>query len=252
MKNRRKRVFLFDRFPMNALLILIVSILFMSLFQACIHDPVNPVNVINEEDVDIGEPCDPGVIYFESDILPLLRSNCAKSGCHDAVTHKDNIILDNYLNVMASGIVKPFDLNDSDIYEAITETDPDKIMPEPPNQALNADQVTLIADWIEQGAKLLSCDDQNLPCNAENISYSEFVAPLLTSKCIGCHSGGTPSGNIVLNSHSAAQTAALNGSLLGSITWTSGYEQMPKGSGQLSDCNIEKIKAWITNGAPNN
>ncbi len=230
----------------------LVSLWMIFLLQGCTHEAVTPVIPDDMEDNTVGTPCDPGVIYFERDILPILRSNCAKSGCHDAESHQEDIILDNFQNVINSKVVKPFDLNDSELYEVITETDPDKIMPEPPNQSLSVNQIALIAQWIEQGAKALSCDDPEGPCSTDNISYSGFVAPLLSSNCIGCHSGGTPSGNIVLNSHSAVQTVALNGRLLGAITWAAGYQQMPKGSGMLTACNIDKIKAWINNGAPNN
>jgi hypothetical protein len=220
--------------------------------QACTHDPVMEVVPDPVEEDMSGTPCDPDLVYFERDILPVLRSNCAKSGCHDAASHQEGIVLDNFQNVMASGVIKPFDTNDSELYEVITETDPDKIMPEPPNQPLNANQIALIAKWIEQGAKALTCDDPEGPCLTDNVSYSAFVAPLLSTNCVGCHSGGTPSGNIVLNSHSAVQTVALNGRLLGAITWASGFPQMPQGSAKLSECNIEKIKVWINNGAPNN
>ncbi len=221
--------------------------------QACQHDTVTPAIDNGGMNPDtMGIPCDPDIVYFERDVLPILRSNCAKSGCHDATSHKEDIILDNFQNVMDSRIVEPFDLGDSDLYEVITETDPDKRMPEPPNQKLNPNQIAVIAKWIEQGAVSLSCDDPDMPCDVENVSYTAFVVPLLTSNCIGCHSGGSPSGNIALNSHAAVQTVALNGRLLGAITWANGFQQMPQGSGKLSECNIDKIKAWINNGAPNN
>jgi mono/diheme cytochrome c family protein len=230
-------------------LFLLLTVLFI---QACTHEVMTPMPPEDMEENPNETPCDPEVIYFDRDILPILKSNCAKSGCHDVASHQEGIILDNFQNVMASGIVKPFDLDDSEIYEVITETDPDKIMPEPPNQMLTANQIALIAQWIEQGAQSLTCDDGQQPCIAENISYAAFVAPLLSANCTGCHSGGSPSGNIVLNSHSAVQTVALNGRLLGAITWANGYQQMPQGSGKLSNCNIDKIKEWINNGAPNN
>jgi hypothetical protein len=252
MRNSWNQIYLQVEFASALKSTLWVGLLAMLTLQACTHDPVIPVISDPKEDDFQGTPCDPDVVYFDRDILPILRSNCAKSGCHDAESHQEDIILDNFQNVLASGVVKPFDVSDSELYEVITETDPDKIMPEPPNQGLNADQIALIARWIEQGAKSLSCDAAEGPCITDNISYAEFVAPLLSTNCTGCHSGGTPSGNIVLNSHSAVQTVALNGRLLGAITWTSGYQQMPKGSGKLSDCNIEKIKVWINNGAPNN
>lgn len=245
--------------------VLLIAGMVMLLLPACEHEPLPPVDPdpidtmgMDTMDVDtmdedtMGIPCDPDVVYFDRDLLPILKSNCAKSGCHDAITHQEDIILDNFENVMASGIVKPFDLNGSDMYEVITETDPDKRMPEPPNQKLTAEQITLISKWILQGAKDLTCDEMAGQCDTTNITYSGFVAPLLTTYCVGCHSGGAPSGNIVLNSHAGVQAVALNGRLIGAITWANGFQQMPRGSGKLSDCNIQKIKAWISNGALNN
>jgi ribosomal protein S16 len=42
-----------------------------------------------------------------------------------------------------------------------------------------------------------------------------------------------------------------NGKLIPAIDHTGPY-QMPKGGSMLSDCAIEKIKKWISNGAQNN
>lgn len=242
------------------LMILLMAGLFVMLLPACEHETLAPVDPdpIDTMDVDtmdedtLGIPCDPDVVYFERDLLPILKSNCAKSGCHDAASHQEDIVLDSYENVIMAGIVKPFDLNGSDLFEVITESDPDKVMPQPPNQRLTADQITLISKWILQGAKELTCDETAGQCDTTNVTYSGFVAPLLTTYCVGCHSGGAPSGNILLNSHAGVQTVALNGRLAGAITWANGYQPMPRGSGKLSECNINKIKAWINNGALNN
>jgi mono/diheme cytochrome c family protein len=198
-------------------------------------------------------PCDPSVVYFTTEVLPILRSNCAKSGCHDAITHEEGIILDSYQNVMNSDdVVEPFDLDDSEMFEKITEDDSDDRMPPPPNQRLTADQINTIATWILQGAKDLTCDDNTGGCNTNNITYSGFVAPLLTTNCVGCHSGGAPSGGITLNTHAGVQSVALNGRLYGAISHASGFQPMPRGSAKLSQCTIDKVKAWIDNGAQNN
>jgi hypothetical protein len=53
-----------------------------------------------------GTPCDPAVVYFEKDVLPILTSNCAYSGCHNAASAKDGIVLDNYANVIRTGKIK--------------------------------------------------------------------------------------------------------------------------------------------------
>ena len=234
---------------------------------ACVHDPFSPIdpgpidttgNPIDTMDVDTmdggttGNPCNSDTVYFSRDILPLLKSNCAKSGCHDASSHQDGVVLDNYQHVMSSDVVRAFRPDNSDLYEAITENDPDKRMPVPPNQPLTSAQIDLIEKWILQGAKDLSCDEMTGTCDTTAVSYSTFVAPVLSTYCVGCHSGGAPSGNISLNSYAGVRTQALNGKLVGAISWANGYQPMPKGSSKLSECKINKIKAWIHDGAQNN
>lgn len=240
------------------------------LLQGCEHDPVvepvdpgpdpidttgNPIDTTGNpiDTTDPGTPCDPNLVYFDMQILPILKSNCAKSGCHDAITHQNGIILDSYENVMGSDVVKPFDLEDSEMFEKITESDHDKVMPPPPNQRLNAEQISGIAKWILQGAQDLQCDpDGGSGCNTTNVTFSGFVSPLLTTNCVGCHSGGAPSGGIALNTHAGVRTVALNGRLFGAISHASGFQPMPKGSAKLPQCSIDKIKAWIDEGAQNN
>lgn len=252
----------------HLLLVVLLTGLVLLLMPACVHEPVLPVdpdpndttdNPIDTMDIDTmdmdttGEPCNPEVVYFEKDVLPILRSNCAKSGCHDAITHEEDIILDSYANVIASDVIRAFDLNGSDLYEVITETDPDKRMPQPPNERLTAEQITVIAKWILQGAKDLTCDVNAGVCDTTAVSYSGFIAPLLANTCVGCHSGGAPSGGISLNTHAGVQAVALNGRLVGAVTWATGYKPMPFGAAsKLPSCTIDKIKAWVNDGAPNN
>lgn len=233
------------------------------LISACSHDPVGPIDPGPDPDpidttenpidtTDTGIPCDPSVVYFDKEILPILKSNCAKSGCHDAITHEEDIILDSYENVMNSDVVEAFDLNDSDLFEMITESDPDDRMPPPPNARLTADQINAIATWILQGAKDLTCDDNVGNCDVTNVSFSGFVQPILTTNCVGCHSGGAPSGGITLNTHAGIQSVALSGRLYGAISHSTGFQPMPRGSAKLAQCTIDKIKSWIDEGAQNN
>lgn len=244
----------------------LLTILTIMILSACSHEPVatpvdpgpdpdpdpvdttsNPIDTTNH-----GVPCDPDIVYFNMEILPLLKSNCAKSGCHDAITHEEDIILDSYASVMNSGVIKPFDLNDSELFEKITENDPDKVMPPPPNQRLSGEQINLIAAWILQGAKDLTCDENPGGCDVTNVTYAGFVAPLLTTYCVGCHSGGAPSGGISLNTHAGVQSVAQSGRLYGAISHATGYQPMPRGSAKLPQCTIDKVKAWIDEGAQNN
>jgi hypothetical protein len=199
-----------------------------------------------------GVPCDPDVVYFDLDILPILISNCAFAGCHNAASAEKDVILESYETVMQTADVRPFDLDGSDLYEVITETDEDKRMPQPPNAPLSSNQINLIAKWILQGAEKRECDPNAGECDTENVSYSAFVRPVIQNKCQGCHSGNTPSGNIDLTNHSNVKSVANSGKLYGAISWQNGFENMPQGGNQLPECTIDKIKSWIDAGAPDN
>lgn len=90
-------------------------------------------------------------------------------------------------------------------------------------------------------------------CDTNGVTYTTTIVSLLQSNgCTGCHSGGAPSGNISLNTYAGVQAVAQNGRLYGAIIHSAGYTPMPQGGNKMSACNINKIKAWIDAGAPNN
>jgi len=229
-----------------------------SAMTSCKHDPLfdqdlPPVDTTgNPVDTTVqGIPCDPDKIYFDLDVLPILLSNCAFSGCHDAASAQDGVILTNYENVMATADVRPFDLEGSDLHEVLVEDDPDKRMPYqlPP---LGQAQIQIIEKWILQGAKNLKCDPDAGACDTVNVSYAQTIAPVIEAHCKGCHSGSAPSGGIDLASWQGVKTVALNGKLYGAISWASGAPKMPQGGNKLPDCTIAQFKSWIGAGAPQN
>jgi hypothetical protein len=55
-----------------------------------------------------------------------------------------------------------------------------------------------------------------------------------------------------LDGYANLKARAANGDLTGVITHAAGYPPMPGDGGKLSDCEINKIKAWISRGAPDN
>lgn len=199
----------------------------------------------------VENPCNPEIVYFETDVLPILSANCAYSGCHNAASYKDGVILDSYTNVINTGKVKANNLSGSKLYESITDNDPDDIMPPPPATALTTLQINTIAKWIQQGAKNEICDQTGQPCNTDNVSYNTYVKPTLAS-CTSCHKTGNASGGINLDSYAGVKSAALSGHLYGSINWGAGFSPMPQGGNKLSDCTILKVKSWVDAGAPQN
>lgn len=231
-------------------------------FPSCKHEPLfddttDPVdttsNPIDTMPVDTsGVPCDPDVVYFNQDVLPILQSNCAFSGCHDEASAQDGVILIDYDNVIQTADVEPFNLNDSEIYEVLVDDDLDDRMPPAPTPALSQDQINIIATWILQGGLNLECDPNAGGCETDNVSFSGFVKPLLENKCQGCHSGAAPSGGVDLTTHTNIQVYANNGKLVGTVDHQAGFEPMPQGGAKIDDCSIDKIKSWIDAGALDN
>ncbi|NEN22991.1 hypothetical protein G3O08_05690 [Cryomorpha ignava] len=194
-------------------------------------------------------PCDPDTIYFSQTILPLLVSNCAIPGCHSADAAEDGVILNNYENIINTGDVRPFDLDGSDLYEVITENDPDNIMPPPGDgNPLTSEQIGLIAAWIQQGALNLSCN--NGDCDTTNVTYVSKIEPIITAKCLGCHSGSSPQGDISLSGYANVRDQSIDGSLLQAVQHVGTATPMPYQSSQLPQCEIDLIRIWIENGAP--
>lgn len=220
--------------------------------SACKHEIPTPL-VSDDDDNGTGGggnnsvPCDSDSVYFNMQILPILQSNCAMTGCHDAGTASDGVVLTSYASVMSSGIVSAGNPGNSDLYEAITETDPDKLMP--PNGALPGAQIQLIQTWIQQGARNLSCDGG---CDTSAVTYSGVIRPLIQNKCQGCHSSSSPGGGWDLSTYQGVSTVALNGKLMGSIQHLGGFSAMPKGFPKLPDCDIAKFRIWVNAGYPNN
>ena len=90
-------------------------------------------------------------------------------------------------------------------------------------------------------------------CNTIEVTYASTVVSILQSNgCLGCHSGGAPSGNISLEGYNNVRTVAQNGKLFGAINHSPGFAPMPLGGNKMSSCNINKIKAWIDAGFSNN
>lgn len=223
--------------------IIIMAVLIMAI-NACKHEvPVQNVNT-----TPVNGPVPNNGVCFESEILPLLQSNCAKSGCHDAATQKEGYILDSYANIMRKGIVAG-KADNSKIYKVLFETGSDK-MPQPPNPDLTAAQKSLIGKWINEGAKnTVNCATN---CDTAQFKYGANIAPVLSANCTGCHSGAGASGGVDLSNYNSVKTLATNGRLVGAVTHAPGYSPMPQGAAKLSECQLTQIQKWVAAGALNN
>lgn len=92
----------------------------------------------------------------------------------------------------------------------------------------------------------------NTACDTAAVKYSTSVLPILSSNCINCHGGATPSAGISLDSYAGVKMQVDNGRLWGAVSHSASYSPMPKNSAKLNNCSLEKIRIWIAAGAPNN
>jgi uncharacterized membrane protein len=194
-------------------------------------------------------------VCFQSDILPIFQSNCAKSGCHDAASNQKGYILDSYDNLFnkdgrfEQSNIKVNYPEDSKLYQVLFETG-NKKMPPLPNPDLTTVQKNLIARWITEGAK--NTTNCNTTCDSTQFKFSANIMPLVQNHCTGCHSGAAPPNGVNLTTYDGVRFVAVGGLLYGVVSQSPGYDPMPKGSGKLSDCEIAQIKKWVQAGSLNN
>lgn len=216
------------------------------LFTGCKHHVAPPGT--GSDPFVYESPCDPDVIYFEQDVLPLLVSACAQSGCHDAATHEHGVVTESYETIMASNdLVEPGQPNESELIHVLFETG-DDLMPPPPNAPLTDEQIAVLTDWIEQGALNLSCSD----CDTTAVTYSGSLLPLLNTTCVACHSGASPDGGVDLTTHANVVSAISYSNLMASIEHVAGAQAMPPAGNALSACQVQLFELWIADGMPNN
>ncbi|MCY7409280.1 MAG: hypothetical protein LH473_03330 [Chitinophagales bacterium] len=187
-------------------------------------------------------------ICFQNEIFPIINSNCAKSGCHDAITMEKGYNFSTYSGIMEA--VMPGNLEDSKLYEVLNEEGEDR-MPPPPSDPLLAEQIDLIGQWIIEGAGYNVDCGTYVQCDTINVTYSVTISGIMSTNCLGCHSNGGTGGGILLTTWAQVSDQVNNGRLLCAVNWT-GCSNMPKNSVKLSSCDLLKIQIWANAGTPNN
>jgi hypothetical protein len=88
-------------------------------------------------------------------------------------------------------------------------------------------------------------------CDSSNVTYTNFVANVMSTNCTlsGCHNSGSSNGD--LTSYALLKLKIDDGSFYNRVLV---QKDMPPGysSGSISldDCSLGKLKKWINNGAP--
>jgi len=86
------------------------------------------------------------------------------------------------------------------------------------------------------------------------VTYSATIRQILTNyACMNCH--GTPTSNgapYSFTDYAGVKVVVDNQRLLGSINHLNGYAPMPQNLPMMSQCDINKVEAWVAAGAPDN
>ena len=132
------------RINIGILLLLVVGL--MVWLFGC-GSAIKELGLVFDNPTDAGRPSP----SFNTDILPILTERCAIAECH-VVEGPHDIDLRTYDTLMKGGdegaIVIAGDARESEIVEEIADG---KMPPEGP--PLDAAQIQLIIDWINEGAK---------------------------------------------------------------------------------------------------
>jgi len=229
-------------------IILLFCILFAFLEQ-CKHESTEPKISITKDttqrdtinhnlpDTTYQAPNTGDSVCFNTQILPMMISNCAMSKCHDIASHQKGYNLTTYSNISRYG------------YPIFNSMNNGKMPQNRP--AMTSAQKALFLKWLSEGARNVFCDTSS--CDTSNVTYTSSIQPIIQNYCLGCHttsSANSSGGGIILDSYSAVKTNAQTGHLLCSVQWTGTCYKMPKNVSQLTSCNIRKFLIWANNNFP--
>ncbi len=96
--------------------------------------------------------------------------------------------------------------------------------------------------------------DPTPDCVTENMSFATDITPIMTKNCnvSGCHDNVTVAAGIRLDTFPGVSANA--DLIISSINHVDGAKPMPfpAGTDKLSDCDISKFEAWVSQGKKNN
>ncbi len=100
---------------------------------------------------------------------------------------------------------------------------------------------------------LSACEKETTAvCKTTDMSFSKDIKPVLTANgCLasGCHSSKDA---FSYETYVGFKVVVTANRVLGAIKQQSGFSSMPKVGKKMSDCDISKVEAWITQGAKDN
>ena len=87
-------------------------------------------------------------------------------------------------------------------------------------------------------------EDPEQDCSEQEAFYVENIAPIMSQSCLVCHSGGSPSGDLSLDSfNSVLNSMASTLDRVNRDQGSAGF--MPQGGGQLSEAQLASLQTFF-------
>ena len=91
-------------------------------------------------------------------------------------------------------------------------------------------------------------------CDTNFVSFQMDIYPIINSHCTTCHGGPSLSAELALETYVQIYTSATDpyNGIINRISRLEGDPLMMPGSYRIPQCQIDKIVAWVNQGALNN
>jgi len=110
----------------------------------------------------------------------------------------------------------------------------------------------LLSSILFIGLLLIACNKED-DCETSGITYTNTIAAVFDNSCAvsGCHVAGNEAvAFFSLEDYANSKGAADFGRIVGAISHQEDFSAMPPSGGQLDQCIIDQITAWVDAGAP--
>lgn len=91
-------------------------------------------------------------------------------------------------------------------------------------------------------------------CDTSNMTFTKSVQPILKANCTdaGCHTVANANAGIELETYSGTMLVVPQDKLINAVKYIAGGSKNMPPTQKMTDCNINKIEAWIRRGSPEN
>lgn len=200
-------------------------VFFAIIATQCKHDP----EITGNPDPPDPTACDTINVTFTGSVLPVFQQNCL--GCHSGDNPEYGIDLTNFDHLALI-------IDNGSLVGSINHENGFYPMPKGGLKLSDCD-IRKIEIWAQDTTLNVA------ECDTNNVTYQGTVFPILQAKCLDCHSGPIPEGNLDFNNYDHVAFVAQNGALMGALNHAASYSPMPKDGNKLDDCSIQQIGIWV-------